>query len=92
MSNNVGFRIKISDIYTYSQNKIGFNYFFCKREVLADGVSTKPLDITLSPWESTNLVVDMNFLRHSHFIFHHPLFVLVILVFFGITDPVFNFF
>ena len=57
-SNNVGFRIRKSDIYTYLQNKIGFNYFYCKREVLADGVSTKPLDITLSPWESTNLVVD----------------------------------
>ena len=63
-SNNVGFRIRKSDIYTYSQDKIGFNYFYCKREVLADGVSTKPLNITLSPWESTNLVVDKA---------HHPL-------------------
>ena len=57
-SNNVGFRVRKSDIYTYSQQKIGFNYFYCKREVLADGISTVPLDITLSPWESINLVVD----------------------------------
>ena len=63
-SNNVGFRIRKSDIYTYLQDKIDFNYFYCKREVLADGVSTKPLNITLSPWESTNLVVDKA---------HHPL-------------------
>lgn len=27
----------------------GFSYFYCKRKVLADGVSTAPLDIELSP-------------------------------------------
>ena len=56
--NNVGFRVGKSDIYTYFQEKIGFNYFYCKREVLADGISTVPLNITLSPWETSNLVVD----------------------------------
>ena len=30
-STNFGFRIKGSNIFTYSQEKIGFNYFYCKR-------------------------------------------------------------
>ena len=45
---NIGFRINKSVIHTYSQEKIGFNYFYCKRKVLQDGVTT---DITVSPWE-----------------------------------------
>ena len=42
---------------TYSQTKIGFNYFYCKREVQHDGIRTRPLNITLSPWETESLVV-----------------------------------
>ena len=49
-STNFGFRMKGSNIFTYSQEKIGFNYFYCKREVLSDGISTRPLNICLSPW------------------------------------------
>ena len=44
---NIGFRINKSVIQTYSQEKISFNYFYCKRKVLEDGVTTEPLDITV---------------------------------------------
>ena len=47
---NMGFRLKHNSIFTYSQEKIGFNYFYCKRKVLRDGISTVPLDIELCPW------------------------------------------
>ena len=50
VSTNMGFRMKDASMFTYSQEKIGFNYFYCKRKVLEDGISTIPLDITLSPW------------------------------------------
>ena len=55
---NIGFRINKSVIHTYSQEKIGFNYFYCKRKVLEDGVSTEPLDITVSPWDEKIVLVD----------------------------------
>lgn len=29
--------------------KVGFNYFYVKRQVLEDGVSTIPLDLVLTP-------------------------------------------
>ena len=57
-STNFGFRMKGSNIFTYSQEKIGFNYFYCKREVLSDGVSTRPLNIYLSPWNVNVVVVE----------------------------------
>ena len=57
-STNFGFRIKDSNIFTYSQQKIGFNYFYCKREVLSDGVTTRPLSICLSPWTVEVVVVE----------------------------------
>ena len=50
VSTNLGFRMKDTTMFTYSQDKIGFNYFYCKRKVLEDGISTTPLDICLSPW------------------------------------------
>ena len=37
-------------MYTYSQEKIGFNYFYHKCKVLEDGISIIPFDICLSPW------------------------------------------
>ena len=49
---NMGFRLKNNNIFTYSQEKIGFNYFYCKRKVLEDGISTVPLDIELCPWST----------------------------------------
>ena len=45
-------------MFTYSEEKIGFNYFYCKREVLLDGISTKPLLITLNPWSNDVVVVN----------------------------------
>ena len=57
LATNVGFRLKNNSIHTYSQDKVGFNYFYCKREVLSDGISTIPLKLTLSPWnEEVELV------------------------------------
>ena len=55
-SKNIGFRLNKSIIHTYSQEKIGFNYFYCKRKVLEDGVTTEPLDIIVSPWEEKLLL------------------------------------
>ena len=57
-STNVGFRVRNSDIFTYSQSKIGFNYFYCKRQVLMDGISTEPLEVTLTPWENEVFLVE----------------------------------
>ena len=40
-----GFRAIDNKMYTYLQERAGFSYFYPKRKVLADGVSTTPLDI-----------------------------------------------
>lgn len=45
----MGFKLHNNQICTYSQVRNGFSYFYCKRKVLADGVSTEPLDIELCP-------------------------------------------
>ena len=50
-STNLGCRMRDANMFTYSQTKIGFNYFYCKRRVQDDCITTKPLNITLSPWE-----------------------------------------
>ena len=42
---NRGFRSIDNQVYTYLQERAGFSYFYPKRKVLADGVSTIPLDI-----------------------------------------------
>ena len=42
---NKGFRLRGSSIYTYIQERCGFSYFYPKRKVMDDGVSTRPLDI-----------------------------------------------
>ena len=46
---NMGFRSKDNHIFTYTQSRCGFTYFYCKRKVLADGIHTVPLDIVLAP-------------------------------------------
>jgi len=48
-STNVGFISKDNQIYTYKQHRRGFSYFYIKRKVSDDGITTKPLDITLQP-------------------------------------------
>lgn len=42
---NKGFRVVNNSIYTYNQIREGFSYFYPKRQVLSDGISTVPLDI-----------------------------------------------
>ena len=61
-STNQGFRTWDNTIYTYQQSKGGLSYFYCKHEVMDDGVHTKLLNITLTPWPPW--VVDI--VDHSH--------------------------
>ena len=42
---NKGFRVVGNNMYTYNQVRQGFSYFYHKRKVLEDGVTTLPLDI-----------------------------------------------
>ena len=46
---NMGFRSIDNHIFTYTQSRCGFTYFYCKRKVLSDGIHTVPLDIVLEP-------------------------------------------
>ena len=50
-TSNQGFRTRDGTIFTYEQEKSGIAYFYCKREVLQDGICTRPLKIMLSPWK-----------------------------------------
>ena len=66
---NVGFRAVDNTIKTYSQTRTGFNFFYAKRKVLEDGITTVPLSITLNPWEEYNVVVlraDKNCLSNDY--------------------------
>ena len=60
---NKGFRSRENSIFTYEQSRSGLTYFYCKREVLSDGVSTKPLNIVLSPF---NIPPYIGFYNKSH--------------------------
>jgi len=42
---NRGFRVVESKVFTYSQHREGFSYFYPKRKVKDDGITTIPLDI-----------------------------------------------
>ena len=42
---NRGFRVRDSSVMTYIQEKAALTYFYPKRKVLADGLSTAPLDL-----------------------------------------------
>ena len=44
---NHGFRMHKNDICSYTEERVGFGYFYCKRKVLDDGIETEPLDIWL---------------------------------------------
>ena len=65
---NVGFRLRGSSIFTYSQEQIGFNYFYCKRAVQNDSVSTSPLDVPLCPWDNEVELVEKFNLPYPIFI------------------------
>ena len=46
---NVGFKVLDNSMVTYTQWRNGICYFYPKRKVLADRVTTEPLEITLKP-------------------------------------------
>ena len=54
---NIGFRPHENQVFTYSQERRGFSYFYVKRIVLPNGIDTMPLDLILNPWENYNTVV-----------------------------------
>ena len=47
---NRGFRAKDNIMCTYIQERVGFNYFHCKRKIQQDGIHTCPANLVLSPW------------------------------------------
>ena len=42
---NKGFICKIHQVFTYTQKRSGLGFFYGKRKVLGDGISTIPLDL-----------------------------------------------
>ncbi len=42
---NRGFRVHDSSVVTYVQERAALTYFYRKRKVLADGISTEPLEV-----------------------------------------------
>ena len=73
---NRGFRARDNTMYTYSQQRVGFGYFYCKRKVEDVGIHTSPLDLVLSPWPDFNRFVfkndRFNHLCHTYdFDFYH---------------------
>jgi hypothetical protein len=46
---NRGIRVRDGQLFTYTQEKQAYTYFYCKRRVLDDGNHTTPLDIVVSP-------------------------------------------
>ena len=61
---NRGFRMRNNVVFTYTQERRGFSYFYCKRKVLDDGIHTDPLEITLCPLPSHEQDVDDQELIH----------------------------
>ncbi len=54
---NRGIRARNGTVFSYEQQKNGFSYFYCKRKVCDDGVTTEPLDIVLSPVNDGNMMI-----------------------------------
>ena len=46
---NCSFRVRKNVVFTYTQERRGFSYLYCKRKVLPDGIHTEPLDVNLCP-------------------------------------------
>jgi hypothetical protein len=53
----VGFRVCNNTIKTYEQTKKGLSFFYVKRKVQNDLISTEPLTFELNPWVDCNNVV-----------------------------------
>ena len=49
---NTGFRTFNNVMMTFSQKRTGLSFFYIKRVVQENGISTRPLDITLRPYKS----------------------------------------
>ena len=47
---NIGFRAKDNTIFTYTQDRCGFSYYYCKRKIADDGIHSEPLDIVITPF------------------------------------------
>ena len=60
---NRGLRTYRGGVYTYEQSRSAIPYFYVKRQVMADGVSTNPISIGLCPWN--NRFVDIVNSTHS---------------------------
>jgi hypothetical protein len=60
---NRGFRYYNHSVYTYLQEKRGFSYFYCKREVLQDGRNTIPLDVVISPADDADSELEQTFMQ-----------------------------
>lgn len=52
---NRGIRTFGNQVMTYSQKRGGLSFFYIKRIVEEDGISTRPLDVTLTPYKSVKL-------------------------------------
>ena len=50
-------------MYTYTQVRDAFSYFYPKRKVLADGVSITPLDIKVFKFVKIDFVNNFRFLK-----------------------------
>ena len=61
---NRGFRVRNNAVFTYTQDRRGFSYLYCKRKVLDDEIHTEPLDITLCPIPPHEQKVDDQELIH----------------------------
>lgn len=57
---NRGIRKIDNMISTYHQKRNSFHYFYVKRTVLDDGVSTMPLNVALTPWPHSFKVLGFN--------------------------------
>ena len=44
-SENRSFRVHEGQVFTYTQSKAGLSFFYGKRKVLEDSVSTEPMDM-----------------------------------------------
>ena len=42
---NIGFQVKDNAVYTYQQQRDALSYFYPKRQVMLDGITTQPLSI-----------------------------------------------
>ena len=52
-----GFLPKNLTMMTYSMDRQAFSYFYVKKEVESNGISTKPLNIIQNPWSELNSIV-----------------------------------